>query len=356
MPSTDTSSIFDTAPLPPGVYRSNARRSPWPPPPVPTPDEIDRAITLVHRTEQPSPIQRQPSLSKRFDRDVWLKLESRTTIRSFKHRGALTAIERIAKDTDVRSVVTASTGNHGQGIAYAAGRAGLSAIVYVPRGVPDEKLDAMHALGAEIRVAGENLGEAQQTAEAAASSHAVYLEDGENPDLMAGAATVIAEVLDLDDEFDVVLIPIGGGNLISGSLLARELQGGGPDLISVQSTAAGAATESWLCRRLVERECSTFAGGLATTRPGQLALQVMVEYLGTAVLVDDEDLYRAMGLALEASNLEIEGAAAAPIAALDRFGSEIEGERIVLIITGGWPARREMQRALEYLEDRPVGT
>lgn len=334
-----------------GVYRAPPRLGSWPAPPVPGPDDLVRASTTVHTAEPASPLLSSPSLSNRYDRHVSIKLESTSAIRSFKFRGALVAVDRIARETEADTVITASTGNHGQGIAYAASRAGLTAIVYVPEGVPAEKLGAMRALGARIRVAGAQLDDAAQAAQEAAGRAAVYLEDGENPDLMAGAATVMEEILQADDAIDTVLVPIGGGNLIAGSLLARQRQGSGPAVVGVQSTAASSATESWLRREVIERDCSTFAGGLATTRPGLLSLHVMIEYLGTSVLVDDEDLYTAMGMALETASLEIEGAAAAPIAALERFGDSIEGERVAIVATGNWPSQSEVEQAIRSFED-----
>ena len=119
----------------------------------------------------------------------------------------------------------------------------------------------------------------------------------------------------------------------------------------MQSTAASGATQSWLGGGIVESECLTFAGGLATTRPGELALAVMIEYLDTIALVQEDDLYRAMALALFCTGMALEGAAASPIAALERFGESIPGERIGLLITGNWSSEQEIIKAFEFRED-----
>ena len=274
-----------------------------------------------------------------------MKLEQDSPIRSFKHRGALAAIERIAAGGEVTGVVTASTGNHGQGVAYAASRSGLTSIVYAPEGSLSEKLAAMSELGADVRVEGSNLAESQALALAAAREGIAYIEDGESPDLMAGAATVMSEVIESEPGLDLVLVPVGGGNLVAGSLLARAHLGGEFAIYGVQSTAASAATQSWLAGHMVDSGCDTFAGGLATTRPGQLALDVMSTYLDGMALVDEDDLYRGMGLALSLQQMQIEGAAAAPLAALERFSEELPGERVGLVMTGGWASPEQLQRA-----------
>ena len=334
-------------PLPSGMYHRASTGRAWPQAPAPSPDELAGAMAIVRRSTTPSPLAQSRALSKMFDRRVWLKLESTSPVGSFKYRGALVAINRVSLETGARAVITASTGNHGQGVAYAASSAGLETIVYIPMGVADEKVAAMRALGAEIRVHGANLAEAQQKAEQVAFGDSVYIEDGENGDLMAGAATVLAEILEERSDLETILVPIGGGNLIAGSLLARQSRESSAQVVGVQSTSASAATESWLQGQMLERPCSTFAGGLATTRPGNLALDVMKQYLATSVLVDDEDLYRAMGMAIEAAGVAMEGAAAAPIAALARFGKDIAGDDVALVVTGNWPSKAETERAID---------
>jgi threonine dehydratase len=329
-----------------GVYRVSSAGSNWPPPPAPQKEDVETAQRIVARSEKATPLAFSEPLTRYFGRDVFTKLEFRSPVRSFKHRGALVAIDKIRSDPSVRVVVTASTGNHGQGVAYAASLFGLETIVYAPEGSAKEKLDAMRALGADVRIKGLHLAEAQEAAQDTTPSNGVYLEDGESPELMAGASSILTEVLDANTDLDTVIVPIGGGNLIAGSLLANQAHGFGPQIIGVQSTFASSATASWLAGSIVEAECSTFAGGLATTRPGKLALDVMTAFLETVVLVDDRDLYRAIGLALAATDITLEGAAAAPIAALDRFGDSIPGGRIGLVLTGSWASSAELQTAV----------
>ena len=338
--------MTSTDPLAAGVHRRTLGGADWPAAPVPQPADVAAAARLIRSTQEPTPLLRSEPLSHRFGRVVYVKLELLSPIRSFKHRGALVAVDRIVGDTDAHTIVTASTGNHGQGVAYAGRRAGITVRVFAPVTAAREKLEAMRRLGADVEVVGENLDEAQRAAEAASGPQAIYLEDGESPELMAGAATVLAEMLDAQPGLDTVVVPIGGGNLVAGSLLARAARGSDVRVVGVQSEAASAAARSWLEGRMVESPCATFAGGLATTRPGRLALSVMVDLLDTVVIVSEEDLVAAMAVAVATHGVHVEGAAAASIAAVERFGAELPGEAVGLVLTGNWASLDELTRAV----------
>lgn len=312
---------------------------------APTPADIETARRSVLRTERPTPMILSRVLSRRYGRQVHLKLESLSPIRSFKHRGAIAALSRLPADSV--QVVTASTGNHGQGVAYAGTALGIEVMVVAPSTALPEKVSAMRALGAHVELAGSNLSEAQQIAQDLASSAGgLYLEDGEDPALMAGAATVMCEIMESEPAVECVVLPVGGGNLIAGSLLASEHWSPRTTVIGVQSTAAPAVTVSWLAGRMEKRDCSTFAGGLATERPGHLALGVIRRLLTEMVLVDESDLYRAVALGLEQTGCVMEGAAAAPLAALDAHVDAITANVVALVVTGSWISRQQLADAL----------
>jgi threonine dehydratase len=294
-----------------------------------------------------------PALSRRYGKKVHLKLESLSPIRSFKHRGALASLSRLKADRDAVLVVTASTGNHGQGVAYAGTVLGIEVVVVAPTTALPEKVSAMRALGAQVELAGSNLSEAQQIAQdLASSSGGHYLEDGEDPALMAGAATVMCEIIESEPAVECVILPVGGGNLIAGSLLACEHWSPTTTIIGVQSTAAPAVTVSWLAGRVEERECTTFAGGLATERPGHLALGVMRRLLADVVLVEESDLYRAVALGLKQTGCLMEGAAAAPLAALEAHVDAITADVIALVVTGSWISSGQLTNALAHAGTR----
>jgi threonine dehydratase len=329
------------------VYRRRPTGGHWPPAPAPTPEALADAAALLRTALSPTPLILSEPLSQRFGRQVYLKLELLSPIRSFKHRGAIVAVDRIvAGGTGVRTVVTASTGNHGQGVAFAARRAGLAVRVFAPESSAIEKVEAMRRLGADVEVVGASLDEAQKVAEAATGPGSIYVEDGESADLMAGAATVMSEMLEAVPDLDAVIVPVGGGNLIAGTLLARSAIGSGTAVIGVQSREASGATRSWLSDGVVEASCTTFAGGLATTRPGRLALSVMVQFLDTVAIVGDDDLRTAMALVVALHGVHLEGAAAAPVAAIERFGAALPGSKLGLVLTGNWASQDEVRRAV----------
>lgn len=329
---------------PPGIHRRTPHSASAPQPLVPSAEQIDDAYRVFRRTESPTPLVESKALSRRFGRLVYLKLESLSPIRSFKHRGAIAAVHALASRHS--RVVTASTGNHGQGVAYAAARVGIDSTVLVPTNALADKVEAIRSLGADIRVAGANLTEAQHAAEAlAAEEGAAYLEDGEDPLLMAGAAGVMLEILDQLPSEGTVVVPVGGGNLIAGSLLAAE-RSGSTTVVGVQSAAAPAVTESWRAGHYVERPCNTFAGGLATERPGHMSLDVILRHLTTMGLVTEDDLFDAVALAFRHAGILLEGAAAAPLALLERHGHEIETDPVVLVASGSWISLDQLGRAL----------
>jgi threonine dehydratase len=287
--------VTDTPP--PGVHRRTPSGS-WPSPPVPDADDLAAARAVVAAAHPPTTMIESHPFSDVAGREVHLKLEGASAVRSFKFRGALVAVAWAAEDMPGRAIVTASTGNHGQGVAFAGRRHGLDVIVCSPDTILPEKRAAMEALGATVVVAGATLTESEQRAqEIAAERDAFYLEDGESPHLMAGAATVVMEMLDEQPDLDAIVVPVGGGNLVASSLLAVAAAGSAATVVGVQSVEAPGATMSWLAGTTVHAACHTYAGGLATERPGALSLEVMTAMLGTMVLVGDDDLRETTGWA-----------------------------------------------------------
>lgn len=331
----------------PGIHVVDTAQRWWPERPAPQPGDLAAAEQLIAGVQPPTPLVRSEPLSRRFGRDVLLKLELLSPIRSFKHRGALVAVDRIAREQPGTPIFTASTGNHGQGVTYAAARVGLPVTVHAPATTAAVKLGAMRGLGADVIVEGADLDAAQKASERAAeAAGGVYIEDGENPDLMAGAATIVSELLAATPELDTLIVPVGGGNLIGGALLAVAASGRDVEVVGVQSAAAPSATASWLAGHVVELACTTFAGGLATTRPGNVALDVMLALLRRMVIVTEADLDTAMAAMFTAHGIQIEGAAAAPLAALTSHADEFAGNTIGLIVTGNWASPAEIERTL----------
>jgi threonine dehydratase len=305
---------------------------------------LSEAACIVSAAHAPTPLVRSERLSEESGREVYLKLEGTSAVRSFKFRGALVAVAEAADKTP-GPLVTASTGNHGQGIAFAGRRHGVEVVVCSPESTLAEKREAMEMLGATVVIAGSTLTGAEDRArEIAADRGGLYIEDGESPHLMAGAATVVMEMVEQQPDLDAIAVPVGGGNLVAASLLAAA--GSHASVTGAQSIQAPGATMSWLAGETVRQPCETFAGGLATERPGELSLSVMVEMLETMVLVDDDDLRHDTANAFRSLGLLVEGAAAATLAALRLHPDAIPGERVGLVISGSWLSAEQLEQCL----------
>lgn len=278
---------------------------------------------------------------------VYVKCEDETPVKSFKGRGSLWMLACLQDRAPGTGVITASTGNHGQGVAFAATRSGVRSVVVVPAGASPLKMDKIRGFGAELRIIGADLAEAAVAAqEAAAGEGLVYVEDGEDPALMAGAATVGWEILEDLPETDTIVVPVGGGNLIAGIALAAKRLKPSVRIIGVQSDAAPAVAKSFAAGRVVDAPCATFAGGLATTFPGRLAFDVIRALVDDMVLVSEAELYAEIREALASRATLIEGAAAAAFAALRRRSGGWGGACTVLVQTGANASMAELELAL----------
>lgn len=323
----------------------------------PDPAQLAKARELVALAHPPTPLVRSSTLSTRSGKEVYLKLEGTSAVRSFKFRGAIMAVAEAARESPGRPIVTASTGNHGQGIAFAGRRHGVEVIVCSPTTTLNEKRAAMESLGATVVVSGPTLTESEQRArEIATERNGLYMEDGESPHLMAGAATVVMEMLEQQPDLDTIVVPVGGGNLVAASLLAVSYAGSPATVVGVQSIEAPGATLSWLAGKVVRHPCDTYAGGLATERPGELSLGVMIRLLGTVALVTDDDLRSESGWAFTSLGLVVEGAAAAPLAALRLHPDIVKGDRVGIVISGSWLTPGQLSEGLalaSQLTDAP---
>ncbi|MBT8207550.1 MAG: pyridoxal-phosphate dependent enzyme [Acidimicrobiia bacterium] len=332
-----------------GVYRRAADGG-LPDPSEPAATDLARARKTVSAAHGPTPLILSPTLSQRVGKEVHLKLEGTSAVRSFKFRGALVAVAQAVEESPGRPIVTASTGNHGQGVAFAGKRLGVEIIVCSPTTTLYEKRAAMESLGAEVVVTGPTLTESEHRAREIASERGgLYIEDGESPHLMAGAATVVLEMLEQQPDLDTIIVPIGGGNLVAASLLAAVTAGSSARVVGVQSVAAPGATFSWLAGEIVRHGCDTYAGGLATERPGELSLSVMTRLLETIVLVAEDDLRAESGWAYQSLGLVVEGAAAAPLAAIRHHPEIAGGDSVGIVLSGSWLSADQLAEGLDLV-------
>jgi threonine dehydratase len=294
----------------------------------------------------PTPFIRREALSSAVGLDVWLKCENLLPTAAFKVRGGLNLVGR---DPTARAgVIAASTGNHGQSLAYAGGVFGVPVTIVVPKGANPLKLAAMRGHGATILEHGSDYDDAREECERrAAASGTRYVHSGDEPYLIAGVGTAALEVLTERSDIDVVIVPVGGGSGASGAaLVAKTLR---PDVtvIGVQAEGASAAYQVWRARapRTTER-AATFAEGLATRTSFDLPQRMLAALLDDFVLVTDEEIYAAMRLLLIEAHLVAEGAGAASVAAARRLKDRLAAKRVACWVSGGNATADSLRRAL----------
>ena len=314
---------------------------------APIPDQVREAQRMITGRLPPTPLIHAPGLSAQTGADVWLKCECFAPIGSFKARGALVGVLRLSPEQLGRGLICASTGNHGAAMAWAATQVGARCVVVVPGNTPEIKRRNMRAAGGEVITDGGDWGESCQIARAMAERDGLlYLEDGEDPWIMAGAGTVALEIVDQKPGIDALVIPVGGGNLIAGCAIATKEDGHPVTLIGVQSEAAPAVTESFRLGRIVHRPTTSFAGGVATTGPVPMAFDVMKRLVDDMLLVTEDELMGAIGRLIDEHAIIVEGAGAAPIAALLRYPERFAGRKVALVLSARNLERERVLAAL----------
>ena len=295
----------------------------------------------------PTPLVRRDAVNSALGLDVWLKCESLLPTAAFKVRGGLNLVGR--DPTAKSGVIAASTGNHGQSLAYAGGVFGVPITIVVPKGANPLKLAAMRANGATIVEHGDDYDDAREECERrAAASGTRYVHSGNEPYLIAGVATAALEVLLERPDIDVFIVPVGGGSGASGAALVAKTLRPDSTVIGVQAEGASAAYQAWRDRapRTTER-AATFAEGLATRTSFDLPQRMLAALLDDFVLVTDDELYAAMRLLLVEGHIVAEGAGAAPIAAARRLADRLSGKRVACWVSGGNATADSLRRALD---------
>lgn len=309
--------------------------TPFPLPP-PTLADVYAARRALAEHLAPTPLVRFPGLCRALGCEAYLKLENLQPIGSFKVRGGLYLMSRLGSAEREAGVITASTGNHGQSVAYAARAHGIRAIVAVPREANPLKVEAMRGLGAEVVEIGRDFDEAREWAEAEARTRGYrYVHPANEPDLLAGVGTISLEILEALPQVEAILVPVGGGSgLASHAVVAKALKPA-VRLIGVQAERAPAVTLSWRARRVIETpDADTFAEGLQTRVPFLLTLGLILEHAEEMVLVSETEIRRAMVLLLETTRQVAEAAGAAPVAAALRLREQLAGKTVCLILSG----------------------
>ena len=303
----------------------------------PTFQDVLRAREVIGRYLSSTPLCRYASLDRLLGCTTYVKHENHQPIGSFKVRGGINLMASLSEDERNRGVITASTGNHGQSIAYAAQLFKVEARVVVPEGANPGKVEAIQNLGAKVIFHGRDFDDARLYTEQQADQHGYrYIHSANEPLLIAGVGTCALEILEAQPKIDTIIVPVGGGSGASGtSIVAKENKSARIEVIAVQSERAQAAYLAWKEDRPVEAEMGTFAEGMATRFSFELTQSIMRDLLDDFILVSDEELMRAIVLLLEKIHNLAEGAGAASLAAALKLSDRLAGRKVALILSGG---------------------
>jgi threonine dehydratase len=298
---------------------------------------LEAAAELVHRVVPPTPQYCWPLLSRRVGAELWVKHENHTPIGAFKLRGGLVYLDDLKRrEPQISGVVTATRGNHGQSIAYAASRLGLAATIVVPHGNSIEKNRAMAAFGARLVEEGHDFQAAYEYAIGLAERENLRLVRTYEPLLVRGVASYGLELFRAVPDLDAVYVPIGQGSGISGMIAAREALGRAGEIVGVVAANAPAYALSVAAGRPVAtNSADTIADGLAVRVPDPAAVELIRREVARIVTVSEAEIRHAMRILFTDTHNLAEGAGAAALAAAFQERDRLRGRRVAVIQTGG---------------------
>lgn len=305
--------------------------------PLPTLPEIEAARALIRPYVRETPTYRWPLLEAGLGCELWIKHENHTPVGAFKIRGGLVYLDELKRQQPaVPGVIAATTGNHGQSIAFAAREKGLRAVIVVPHGNNPEKNAAMRSLGAELVEHGEQFQEALEFSRELAEKEGLHAVPSFHPWLVRGVATYGLELFRSVADLDVVFVPIGLGSGFCGLAAARDALGLKTKLVGVVSEHAPAYAMSFRQGEFIEQSSTTrVAEGVACKTPNKDALNHVIKHAHDIVTVSDEEAVSAIRELLTATHNLAEGAGSLAYAALKKRRDSWQGRRIACILTGG---------------------
>ncbi len=317
----------------------------------PTLHDITKARQRIASYVARTPLHHYLSLDKLLNAEVYVKHENHQRLGAFKMRGGINLISQLSDAEKAQGVITASTGNHGQSIAYAASVFGVRAIIVVPEGANPGKVESIRNLGADIVFYGRDFDESRKYVERASREEGYkYIHSANDPALIAGVGTYGLEIVEDLPDVDVIFVPVGGGSGASGVCIAAKSVNPEIKVIGVQAANAPAAYLSWKEGRVVEAEMNTVAEGLGTRIGFELTLSIMRELLDDFILVSEEELNSAIVLHLENTHNLTEHAGAASLAGAVKIKEKLQGKKVVLVMSGGNVTLTHLKAAIKQEE------
>ncbi|MGY2438189.1 threonine dehydratase [Pseudomonas sp. SDO52101_S400] len=302
-----------------------------------TREDIEHAARQVYQVMPATAQYRWPLLAERLGCTVWVKHENHTPTGAFKVRGGITFMQWLRREhPNVKGIVSATRGNHGQSLALAAQTVGLKALIVVPQGNSLEKNNAMRGFGGEVVEYGRDFDEAREEAARLALEHGLYLVPPFHTELVKGVATYALELFSAAPDLHTVYVPIGCGSGICGVIAARDALGLDTQVVGVVSTEAAAAKLSFEARSICETaSANTFADGLAVRKPIAEAFDIYGAGAARIVAVSEDEIAEAMRVYYTDTHNLAEGAGAAALAALIQERESMQGKKVGVILSGG---------------------
>lgn len=298
----------------------------------------------------PTPLHTYPAVNTLIGTQLYIKHENYQPVGAFKVRGGINLVSQLSPEEKARGVISASTGNHGQSVAYASRLFGVQAYIVVPENANPGKVAAMQGMGATVIFHGEKFDDSRRHCEQLAHEKGYrYIHSGNEPLLIAGVGTHTLEMLEAQPDIDVVIVPIGGGSGASGACITAKAINPNIRVIGVQAEAAQAAYLAWKNQKMMEAPNSTFAEGLATAASFELPQQILWELLDDFILVSDQEIRQGMVWMLEHAHTLAEGAGAASLAAAYKLREELAGKKVGIICSGGNSSLAHLKEALESI-------
>jgi threonine dehydratase len=305
--------------------------------PLPTLEQLEAAARIIYQAMPATPQYSWPLLNEALGTEAWVKHENHTPTGAFKVRGGLVYMHELARRApNVRGVISATRGNHGQSVAFACGRQGMQATIVVPRGNSKEKNAAMRALGANLIEHGKEFQESREHAIQLAEEQRLHMIPSCHHDLINGVASYWMELFSAQPDLDTVFVPIGQGSGICGAIAARHALGLSTRIVGVVSAHALAYKLSYEQKRKLESPVTTItADGMACRVPDEASLAWIIRYADDVVAVTDDEVEAAMHLYFMATHNVAEGAGAASLAAAMQMKSRLAGRKIGIPLCGG---------------------
>ena len=299
--------------------------------------DIEDARSRVYAHLKPTPLLRHPRLDAWIGCETWVKHENHNPTCAFKIRGGLNLVAQLTLDERQRGIVSASTGNHGQSIAFACGVHRVSCRIFVPVGSNPDKVAAMRALGATVIEYGRDFDEARQQVELLAPREGWrYVHSANEPHLIAGVGTLALEIFDELPDVDCILTPVGGGSGASGCCIVRSGRGSRAQVIGVQASGADAFARSWRGPVRVDTDrVATCADGMATRTTYDLTFSILKAELNDVVTLEEDEIKDAVRAAVQLTHNLAEPAGAAPLAAARQMAPRLAGRKLVCVMSGG---------------------